>query len=97
MSSVESHRSLKIINALGLHARAAAQLVQLINRYPSCETMISRDDLDVNGKSIMGVLMLAAGPGSEIKFHISGADESTQRLLLDEIEALLGNKFGEGR
>lgn len=97
MSSEESRRTLKIVNALGLHARAAAKLVQLINRYPSCETTIHRDDLDVNGKSIMGVLMLAAGPGTEIELRLSGADELTRSKLLDEVEALVGNKFGEGR
>ena len=97
MSSEESRRKFKIVNALGLHARAAAQLVQLINRYPSCETSIHREDLKVNGKSIMGVLMLAAGPGTEIELQLSGADELTRGRLLDEVEALVSNKFGEGR
>lgn len=97
MAVDESRRMLTIINDLGLHARAAAQLVQLINRYPSCETYIRRDDLDVNGKSIMGVLMLAASPGSEIEIRSMGSDESTRTKLLDEVEALVNNKFGEGR
>ncbi len=92
----ESRRTLTIQNELGLHARAAAQLVQAANRY-ACDFYIRRDDLEVNGKSIMGVLMLAASPGSQIEIRAVGGDEGPRAKLLDEVEALVNNKFGEGR
>ena len=98
MSQVEaeSRRTLAILNELGLHARAAAQLVQVANRYP-CELYVRRDDLEVNGKSIMGVLMLAACQGSTIEMRAVGGDDPTRQNLLGEIEALVRNRFGEGR
>ena len=86
----------EIRNRLGLHARAAAQLVQVANRF-ACELFIRRDDLEVNGKSIMGVLMLAASPGSHIEVRAVGEDEATRLALLDALTTLVDDRFGEGR
>ena len=90
MGSV-AERGFTIINALGLHARAAAQLVKLANRY-KCDVSVECDGQTVNGKSIMGVLMLAAALGAQIKVRCEGEDAS---LCLAEIATLIGNKFGE--
>jgi phosphocarrier protein HPr len=81
-----------INNKLGLHARASAKLTKLAGSFP-CEVWISRGDRRVNGKSIMGVMMLAAGLGSEITIETIGEreDEAMQALL-----ALIADKFGEG-
>ncbi|MFH1807897.1 MAG: HPr family phosphocarrier protein [Pseudomonadota bacterium] len=92
----ESRRTMTIINELGLHARAAAQLVQIANRH-ACDLFVRRDDLEVNGKSIMGVLMLAASQGSNIEMRAVGADAADREALLDAIESLVRNRFGEGR
>jgi len=80
-----------IINQLGLHARAAAQLVQVANRYP-CDVLLKVDDEEVNGKSIMGVLMLAAACGQILKVSCVGPGAAE---CLQEIAALIANKFGE--
>jgi phosphocarrier protein len=80
-----------IQNKLGLHARAAAQLVQLAGRYQS-ECTITKDDITVNGKSIMGVLTLAAAMGSQITVKVEGPDADQ---AMAEIEKLIANKFGE--
>lgn len=80
-----------IINALGLHARAAAQLVKVSNRYP-CEVELECEGQAVNGKSIMGVLMLAAAQGMKVKIRCAGEGAKS---CLDEIAALIANKFGE--
>lgn len=82
-----------IINALGLHARAAAQLVKAANRY-ACEVELECEGQAVNGKSIMGVLMLAAAQGMTVKVRCAG--EGAQACL-DEVAALIANKFGEPR
>lgn len=81
----------EVINALGLHARAAAQLVKLANRHKS-EVTIECEGQTVNAKSIMGVLMLAAGQGMRIKIRCKGEDASQ---CLDEIGTLIRNRFGE--
>jgi phosphocarrier protein len=82
-----------IVNALGLHARAAAQLVRLANRFKS-EVVIGKDDQEVNGKSIMGVLMLAATQGSTVSVRAEGEDAEP---ALKAIGELIDNGFGEGR
>lgn len=82
---------LEIINALGLHARAAAQLVKIANRY-KCEVMLTCEGQTVNAKSIMGVLMLAAAQGMTINVACSG--EGAKKCL-DEIAALVKDRFGE--
>jgi len=81
-----------ISNKLGLHARAAAKLTQLAGRFPDSEIYIARGAQRVNAKSIMGVMMLAAGLGVTVKVDANGSDAEQ---ALDEIRALFANKFGE--
>ncbi len=81
----------EIINKLGLHARPAAEIVKTSARFASDITLI-RDDLEVNGKSIMGVMMLAAEFGSTITLRADGPDEDQ---ALDALAAVVANKFGE--
>lgn len=81
-----------ISNKLGLHARASAKLTKLAGSYP-CEVWISKGDRRVNAKSIMGVMMLAAGVGSEVMLETEG-DQAQQAL--DALLALIADKFGEG-
>ena len=83
----------EIINQLGLHARASAKLTQLAAQYQS-EVWLSRNGRRVNGKSIMGVMMLAAGAGSKVEIEITGADEEAAFVA---IKALINDKFGEGK
>jgi phosphocarrier protein len=83
----------RIINALGLHARAAAQLVKVANKY-KCEVWIECDGQKVNGKSIMGVLMLAAAQGMRVKIQCEGEGAAE---CLAEIGALIADKFGENQ
>ncbi len=78
-------------NRLGLHARAAAQLVKTANRFSS-EIVIEKDGLEVNGKSIMGILMLAASKGSKITVKAEGKDSAQAIKALGE---LIENRFGE--
>ena len=80
-----------ISNKLGLHARAAAKLTQLASRYQS-EIFISRDAKRVNAKSIMGVMMLAAGMGVTVRLDASGSDADQ---ALADIQSLFDSKFGE--
>jgi phosphocarrier protein HPr len=81
-----------ISNKLGLHARASAKLTKLAGSYP-CEVWMSRGDRRVNAKSIMGVMMLAAGMGSEIEVETQGEDEEA---ALTALRTLIDDKFGEG-
>jgi phosphocarrier protein HPr len=83
----------EIVNELGLHARAAAQLVQVTNKYP-CDVQLECEGQTVNGKSIMGVLMLAAAQGMRVKIACSGPQA---KACLDELGRLIANRFGEGR
>jgi phosphocarrier protein len=87
-----SKTTVTISNKLGLHARASAKLTKLAGSYP-CDVWISRGDRRVNGKSIMGVMMLAAGLGSEVSIETNGEHEQE---ALDAIVALINDKFGEG-
>ena len=84
--------SATISNKLGLHARASAKLTKLAGQY-ACEVWMSRGGRRINAKSIMGVMMLAAGLGAEVEIETDGADEqeAIQALL-----ALIDDKFGEG-
>ena len=86
-------REVPIINKLGLHARASAKLTQLAGRFP-CEVMLSRAGRRVNAKSIMGVMMLAAGKGAKVTVEIDGPDETA---AMDAIVALIDDYFGEGQ
>jgi phosphocarrier protein len=81
----------KIVNRLGLHARAAAQLVQTASRFGS-DVLVEKEDLEVNGKSIMGILMLAAPIGSTIRVSVNGDDETDAMKALAE---LINDGFGE--
>lgn len=81
-----------IINKLGLHARASARLTQLASQYP-CEVWLSRNGKRINAKSIMGVMMLAAGKGSTISIETSGDREQE---AMEAIAVLINNYFGEG-
>ena len=81
-----------IINKLGLHARASARLTQLASKF-SCEIWLTRSNRRVNAKSIMGVMMLAAGKGSSVLIEAEGADADAALKALQE---LIANKFGEG-
>src|SRR5216117_1082198 len=84
-------RELTIINKLGIHARPAALFVKTANRY-ECEIFVEKDGEKVNGKSIMGLMMLAAGPGSKLTVHAEGDDAAK---AVTEIEELLKRKFDE--
>jgi phosphocarrier protein HPr len=81
-----------ISNKLGLHARASAKLTKLAGSYP-CEVWMSRGERRVNAKSIMGVMMLAAGIGSEVVLETVGEREQE---AMDALLALIADKFGEG-
>ena len=86
-------REVEIINKLGLHARASAKLTKLAGGFQS-EISMSRNDRRVNAKSIMGVMMLAAGIGSSVDIEIDGPDE---QAAMDALTALINDKFGEGQ
>jgi len=84
-------RTVQIVNKAGLHARPAAEIVKLAAKYASDITVV-RDELEVNGKSIMGVMMLAAECGSTLQLKAEGPDA---KEALDALERLIGGKFGE--
>jgi len=86
-------REVEIINKLGLHARASAKLTQLAAKYQS-DVQMSRNGRKVNAKSIMGVMMLAAGKGAKVTVEVDGPDEVA---AMDAIVALIGDYFGEGQ
>ncbi len=85
--------SITISNKLGLHARASAKLTKLAGSF-RCEVFLSRNQRRVNAKSIMGVMMLAAGLGSEVEIETDGEDEQAAMAALRE---LIDGKFGEGQ
>ncbi|XAH24164.1 HPr family phosphocarrier protein [Xylophilus sp. GW821-FHT01B05] len=84
--------NITISNRLGLHARASAKLTKLAGSFP-CDVWIARGDRKVNAKSIMGVMMLAAGIGTEVRIETDGASE---QAAMEAILALIQDKFGEG-
>jgi len=84
-------RLIRIQNKLGLHARASAKLATEASRY-SCEVKLGKDDIEVNAKSIMGIMMLAACKGTELMLRADGSDAEA---ALDGIEALVNNRFDE--
>jgi phosphocarrier protein len=83
--------SVTIVNRLGMHARPAALVVKTADRYRS-QIWIRKDDLEVNGKSIMGVMMLAAEPGSSLHIRAQGPDEAE---ALEALARLVADKFNE--
>src|SRR5260221_6753188 len=84
-------KDLLVANKLGIHARPAAMFVKIANRYV-CDIFVEKDGEKVNGKSIMGLMMLAAGPGSKLTIHAQGHDASQ---ALAEIETLIKRKIDE--
>ncbi len=87
----EFERTLAILNQSGLHARPSAEFVKLANRF-AADVFVRRDDLEVNGKSIMGMMMLAAECGCEITIRTSGQDAET---AIQELAGLIERRFGE--
>jgi phosphocarrier protein len=90
-STLVMSRDFLVSNKLGMHARPAAMFVKTANRF-SCDIFVEKDGEKVNGKSIMGLMMLAAGPGSTLTVHASGQDASQ---ALAELELLIDRKFDE--
>ena len=86
------HSTTTIINKLGLHARASAKLTKLAGSFP-CEVWITRGERRVNAKSIMGVMMRAAGMGSEVVLDTDGPREQE---AMDALLAMIADRFGEG-
>jgi phosphocarrier protein HPr len=89
----ESVARFKIVNQLGLHARAATKLVQLASKYP-CDVEVSREDQSANGKSVMGVLLLCGSKGTVIEVRAKG--ERAEECV-EAIGQLIADRFGEGR
>ncbi len=83
---------LTVQNKMGIHARPAAMIVRISNKYPSTNVYVEKDGEQVNGKSIMSLMMLAAGKGSELKFVAEGDDAE---VMLNEITELFERKFDE--
>ncbi|HSJ07636.1 MAG TPA: HPr family phosphocarrier protein [Longimicrobiales bacterium] len=90
-STCDCERTVVIANRHGLHARPAAEFVKLATTFRA-HVLVARDDLEVNGKSIMGIMMLAAEHGSEITIRASG-DDATEAV--DSLAALVARRFGE--
>ena len=86
-------KTMLIQNELGLHARAATKLVQLASKYP-CEITVTKDGHEVNGKSIMGVLMLVASKGTKVTLKAKG-DKAAEAI--DALAKLIDDKFGEDK
>lgn len=84
-------RELVVQNKMGIHARPAAMIVRITNKFKA-EVFVEKDEEQVNGKSIMGLMMLAAGRGSKVKFIANGDDAAA---MLAELEALFARKFDE--
>ena len=84
-------KELLVQNKMGIHARPAAMIVRVTNKFKS-EVLVEKDEEQVNGKSIMGLMMLAAGKGSSLKFIVTGADGPA---MIAELEALFARKFDE--
>ena len=90
--SSRDNNSITISNKLGLHARASAKLTKLAGSYP-CEVWMSKGERRINAKSIMGVMMLAAGLGTQVEVETDGAQEQE---AMNALLALIDDKFGEG-
>lgn len=86
-----AERELAIVNKLGLHARAASKFVQTASQFDA-DIRVTKDEREVSGKSIMGVMMLAAARGSRIRLSAEGADADA---ALDALEGLVADRFGE--
>jgi phosphocarrier protein len=86
-----SHRDFVVLNKQGIHARPAASFVKIANRF-SCDVLVEKDGEKINGKSIMGLMMLAAGPGSKLTIQCEGED---CQEALEELGSLIKRKFDE--
>jgi len=84
-------RELVVQNKMGIHARPAAMIVRVTNKF-SADVLVEKDEEEVNGKSIMGLMMLAAGKGSKVRFSTTGDDGLP---MLEELEQLFARKFDE--
>lgn len=84
-------KELVVQNKMGVHARPAAMIVRVTNKFKA-DVFVEKDDEQVNGKSIMGLMMLAAGKGSKVKFTVTGEDAPA---MVAELEALFARKFDE--
>lgn len=84
-------KELVVQNKMGIHARPAAMIVRITNKFKA-EVFVEKDEEQVNGKSIMGLMMLAAGKGSKVKFVVTGDDAPA---MISELEALFARKFDE--
>jgi phosphocarrier protein HPr len=89
--AVSTEQTMQIRNKYGLHARPAAEFVKLASRFQS-DVWVRKQELEVNGKSIMGMMMLAAECGAEITIRAAGADAAE---AVDQLSALVNNRFGE--
>ena len=90
-SDMKVTKEMTVTNKLGIHARPAAMFVKIANRFTS-DIFVEKDGERVNGKSIMGLMMLAAGPGSKLTVYAEGGDASR---AVGELESLLGRRFDE--
>lgn len=90
-TATQHTKVLTVQNKMGIHARPAAMIVRITNKFKA-DVLVERDEEQVNGKSIMGLMMLAAGKGSSLKFIVTGADAPA---MLAELEALFVRKFDE--
>lgn len=89
--SAQLVKELLVQNKMGIHARPAAMIVRITNKFKA-DVLVEKDEEQVNGKSIMGLMMLAAGKGSKVKFIANGADASA---MLSELDQLFARKFDE--
>lgn len=94
MSETTHSRELVVQNKMGIHARPAAMIVRIANKFPAVGLDVVKDDEQVNGKSIMGLMMLAAGCGSKLNFIATG-DSADALRMLDDLQALFSRKFDE--
>lgn len=93
ISSNSMSKVIEVTNKMGVHARPAAMIVRVANKFNDTEVWVSKEEEEVNGKSIMGLMMLAAAQGSKLKFCAEGPDA---RELIEEMEKLFARKFEEG-
>ncbi len=91
-NSAPLSRILTVQNKMGIHARPAAMIVRIANKFAEADLQVEKDDESVNGKSIMGLMMLAAGNGAKLKFVVTGP--GAEQMLTD-MEALFARKFDE--
>lgn len=91
-SDSSSTLTLTVLNKMGLHARPAAMIVRVTNRYPETEVWFQKGNDRINGKSIMGLMMLAAAQGNKVEVTVSGPDTD---VLLRELKVLFDQKFDE--